>query len=98
MARKKINIKQFYPRLYKLNYTLNLNDWVFFIALIENMNFNKEIFTFFNEILKKYPDDLRKQVVNKVMVFKKFLKNFFKNWQRLGNAIEKRACPQHIYV
>ena len=52
---------------------------MFFIASIEDMNFNKKIFTFFNEIFEKYLDDLEKYVVNKVRVLKN-LKNFFKKW------------------
>lgn len=56
---------------------------MFFIASIEDMNFNKKIFTFFNEIFEKYLDDLEKYVVNKVRRLKKF-KKFFKKWQKNG--------------
>lgn len=49
----------------------------FFVALIKNMNFYKK-FYFFNEIFEKYPDDLKKHVVNKVRRLKKFKKIFQK--------------------
>ena len=47
------------------------------------MNFYKK-FYFFNEIFEKYPDDLKKHVVNKVRRLKK-IKKFFKKRQKMGN-------------
>ena len=61
----------------------------FFVALIKNMNFYKN-FYFFNEIFEKYPDDLKKHVVNKVRRLKKF-KKFFKKRQKMGNDFRKRV-------
>lgn len=58
-----------------------LIDWVFFVALIEKFEFQQKNFTFFNEIFQKYPDDLKKYVVNKVMGLKK-LKKIYKKWQK----------------
>ena len=54
---------------------------MFFVALIEKFEFQQKNFTFFNEIFQKYPDDLKKYVVNKVMGLKK-LKKIYKKWQK----------------
>ena len=50
------------------------------------MHFNKK-FYFFNEIFKKYPDDLKKYVVNKVRRLKKF-KEIFQKVAKSGSRFE----------
>ena len=50
------------------------------------MNFYKK-FYFFNEIFEKYPDDLKKHVVNKVRILKK-TKEIFQKVAKSGSRFE----------